>query len=1015
MPISTVHWLSAVTVEGDDWAIVLHDVPNTVGGTATCGVSSSHTHANKKVPVDSKMSERRFPISTRRRMQGWKKGEDSRENPSSKWILLHLIRGTDIRWFEVRTPLDYLAKNLQAVRYCQYSIVLYRLFTRERGLHEDVTRAEVGSGSHPVATSLPCGGWARWRRDARAPGGPGREASPAVRRGSVESANVRLAQLHRDLPELRTHPACLPRVRRRAPTTFNRASLMCCEALSSFCHAGTTVHGKEQNTRVKLRDTWNYFPSIVTNFTGRMSLNVPVTNFTGRMSLNVPVTNFTGRMSLNVPVTNFTGRMSLNVPVTNFTGRMSLNVPVTNFTGRMSLNVPVTNFTGRMSLNVPVTNFTGRMSLNVPVTNFTGRMSLNVPVTNFTGRMSLNVPVTNFTGRMSLNVPVTNFTGRMSLNVPSFTLRTKIGSTSGRRQHTQANTDRWRLQQGNSNHSCHFVQQTIRRVVLLYVSNTPCVKKDWGGWACSRQQIWTLITPALLQADRLFCHGGLGDAVDMESCSRRKMAVTGSSLSRKFRAPSTVLLTQRGFTTRCGGGGFQPPSCWKEKKRHGKGSGSVQKWGHGFNECYRQNGISKPTLNRHLDCKNVIAYDVTKALEQFTILPFEIENTLVEHILKLEELLSGVTIHDVCKLAYHIAEHNHIPHCTVVHGSLYRDVSEVNEEIWTALNIEVMRAIGVSMERRGNEGAGSPRKPTDQRHRPVRFLRSKIRSDPAGESDPDRLGWGASRLTAQPPWPLPCTVGRWGVGEGSNAALDASLPKSGRNTFAVDAERRRMCVFRAYGDITELVANGLTSSRVNNKLLACYQAAVRAIWATLNIEVLRADEGDRGECGAARERKGGENGISPRKSASTNGIVRHDSHARKSGVTRPGTEPGSPWWEASRLTAQPPVVRCSDVTVFVLRASQQPAPVRQQRRGQRECVAPPARARSAWETNDDCSVAASVSPRGGIAIESKSRRAAILLRQLSAILDVIDLSPPTMLPLTLSLTLTPNTFDLKKP
>ncbi|KAJ8897528.1 hypothetical protein PR048_002875 [Dryococelus australis] len=38
----------------------------------------------------------------------------------------------------------------------------------------------------------------------------------------------------------------------------------------------------------------------------------------------------------------------------------------------------------------------------------------------------------------------------------------------------------------------------------------------------------------------------------------------------------------------------------------------------------------------------------------------------------------------------------------------------------------------------------------------------------------------------------------------------------------------------------------------------------------------------------------------------TNGIVRHDSHMRKSGVTRPGIELGSPWWEASRLTAQPP-------------------------------------------------------------------------------------------------------------
>ncbi|KAJ8888777.1 hypothetical protein PR048_008269 [Dryococelus australis] len=45
----------------------------------------------------------------------------------------------------------------------------------------------------------------------------------------------------------------------------------------------------------------------------------------------------------------------------------------------------------------------------------------------------------------------------------------------------------------------------------------------------------------------------------------------------------------------------------------------------------------------------------------------------------------------------------------------------------------------------------------------------------------------------------------------------------------------------------------------------------------------------------------------PRENSPANGIVRHDSHMRKSGVTRPGIEPGSPWWEESRLTAQPPL------------------------------------------------------------------------------------------------------------
>ncbi|KAJ8871565.1 hypothetical protein PR048_027891 [Dryococelus australis] len=39
----------------------------------------------------------------------------------------------------------------------------------------------------------------------------------------------------------------------------------------------------------------------------------------------------------------------------------------------------------------------------------------------------------------------------------------------------------------------------------------------------------------------------------------------------------------------------------------------------------------------------------------------------------------------------------------------------------------------------------------------------------------------------------------------------------------------------------------------------------------------------------------------PRENPPANGIVRHDSH-----LIRPGIEPGSPWWEASVLIAQPP-------------------------------------------------------------------------------------------------------------
>ncbi|KAJ8882325.1 hypothetical protein PR048_014127 [Dryococelus australis] len=66
------------------------------------------------------------------------------------------------------------------------------------------------------------------------------------------------------------------------------------------------------------------------------------------------------------------------------------------------------------------------------------------------------------------------------------------------------------------------------------------------------------------------------------------------------------------------------------------------------------------------------------------------------------------------------------------------------------------------------------------------------------------------------------------------------------------------------------------------------------IWTALNIEVLRrADEGDEVGMKQRRNEMVGETGDA-RENPPTNGIVQHDFHMRKSGVTRPGIEPGSP-------------------------------------------------------------------------------------------------------------------------
>lgn len=82
----------------------------------------------------------------------------------------------------------------------------------------------------------------------------------------------------------------------------------------------------------------------------------------------------------------------------------------------------------------------------------------------------------------------------------------------------------------------------------------------------------------------------------------------------------------------------------------------------GFNECCRQYNIPKPTLKRHLDSRNVRANEETKSFGRTTTLSPEIESELTKHILLLESCMFGLTMSEVRRLAYNIAESNQIPH-----------------------------------------------------------------------------------------------------------------------------------------------------------------------------------------------------------------------------------------------------------------------------------------------------------------------------------------------------------------
>ncbi|KAJ8895582.1 hypothetical protein PR048_000918 [Dryococelus australis] len=69
---------------------------------------------------------------------------------------------------------------------------------------------------------------------------------------------------------------------------------------------------------------------------------------------------------------------------------------------------------------------------------------------------------------------------------------------------------------------------------------------------------------------------------------------------------------------------------------------------------------------------------------------------------------------------------------------------------------------------------------------------------------------------------------------------------------------------------------------------------------------------------ALNEKKGGD----PSEKPPISGIVRHDSHMRKSGLNRQGIEPGSPCWEVSSLTIQPPWPPSREVGQGVVGVSQ---------------------------------------------------------------------------------------------
>lgn len=82
----------------------------------------------------------------------------------------------------------------------------------------------------------------------------------------------------------------------------------------------------------------------------------------------------------------------------------------------------------------------------------------------------------------------------------------------------------------------------------------------------------------------------------------------------------------------------------------------------GLNECSRRYGISKPTLKRHLENKNIVANDNVIHRGRLTTLGKDFEDSIAAYVLRMESLLFGVTTKDVRRLAFDLAQKHRIKH-----------------------------------------------------------------------------------------------------------------------------------------------------------------------------------------------------------------------------------------------------------------------------------------------------------------------------------------------------------------
>ncbi|KAJ8870360.1 hypothetical protein PR048_029381 [Dryococelus australis] len=217
----------------------------------------------------------------------------------------------------------------------------------------------------------------------------------------------------------------------------------------------------------------------------------------------------------------------------------------------------------------------------------------------------------------------------------------------------------------------------------------------------------------------------------------------------------------------------------------------------------------------------------------------------------------------------------------------YREVKRFGR-LLTARSREPMKAIEVNMDRRRCEGAGEA---GDHREDPptngiVRHGRGLSPVRLGGRRVPCFKGYYTEvrrqRCSAQSPDLNPMEH-LWDELDRRVRARHGR-PKSIAQLMAWLQEEWRRILVDVLQTLVESMPDRVAAVIAARDMNFRWRRKWEEIWAALNIEVLRTDEGDRG----------------PRENPPTNGTVRHDSHMRKSGVTRPEIGPGSPLAEAEQ-------------------------------------------------------------------------------------------------------------------